>query len=269
MKPHWFYHPDYCPKVIARRANAELLELMGGWGNALATRGRSLVWSRSMEGLERFRQAQYRLRKQGLLVHHHADGRLPGLVLTDAGERALDDIARPQRWWDAKWPGRWFVVIYDVPERERGYRAGLRQFLRRLRMGCLQGSVWISPRDIRPQYDDLVEAGGAASVAHLLEARTVLGQSPQQLVEEAWAFEALARGHAWYEQMAKRAQSQVESLAHRRAALLALAREDLAAYRRVMESDPLLPRALWPPTYRGERVFKLHRALQHLIALHL
>ena len=42
-------------------------------------------------------------------------------------------------------------------------------------MGCLQKSVWVSPRDIRPEHDDLVKGIRVNFYAYLFEATTVLG----------------------------------------------------------------------------------------------
>ncbi len=51
----------------------------------------------------------------------------------------------------------------------------------------VQRSVWISPRDIRPAYDDLAQALRIDVEWYLVEEKTVLGRDPQQeLVRAAW-----------------------------------------------------------------------------------
>ena len=58
----------------------------------------------------------------------------------------MPEELRPEKFWNRKWDGIWYVLAYDVPEPQRSYRESLRRFLQRLRMGGLQGSGWVSPR---------------------------------------------------------------------------------------------------------------------------
>jgi len=261
-----FFHARFCPRLAARHTAAFLLDMLAFHAEVLATRGRALAWNRSRPGETAYYLAQRRLRKAGLIALRDRDGRRPTLVLTEAGRAALDPATRPAPYWNARWRGTWFLLAYDVPEKDRRYRDVLRRFLRRLRMGSLQGSVWISPRDIRPDYADLATATAVDDVAVLFEARIVPGHTPRQVVEQAWDFETLAEGHRWYLQAARSAMKALPAHTGSRAGALAFAREELAAYRSVMAADPLLPRSLWPPGYLGERVWHTHRDLQKAVA---
>ncbi|MFH1970692.1 MAG: hypothetical protein ABIJ53_10290 [Verrucomicrobiota bacterium] len=141
------------------------------------------------------------------------------------------------------------------------YRNVLRQFLRRLRMGCLQGSVWITPRDIRPEYDDLVKAAGIESYAYLFEARTVLGLPAGTVVRSAWSMDLLEQCQQWYCANAQRNWEALRLKHFSAKSLWFLARETNRAFRAVMAPDPLLPKALWPEGYRGAEVIAWHRRL--------
>ena len=133
-------------------------------------------------------------------------------------------------------------------------------------MGCLQKSVWISPRDIRPDFDDLCEAASIGDVALLFEAQTVLGLDPIRVVEQAWSMDQLYSRQEQYLRTFgdKPARIKVQNLPDlQREQLL---RHELLAYLQVMDMDPLLPRVLWPDNYRGRDVFDVHRALRGEIA---
>ena len=187
MKWEGFYHPDLSLPVVRRRVGDELLDLIFGLGELALTRGWSAI---SVDERERatYHSAVYRLKKRGLIVSKGDDLRRPVFALSESGQVYSSMIRRPEKAWNTKWGGRWYILLYDVPESSRSYRDTLRAFLKRLRMGCLQKSVWVTPFDIRPEYSDLVEAARIDAYAHLLEARTVLGQSSAEIVGMAWDF---------------------------------------------------------------------------------
>jgi phenylacetic acid degradation operon negative regulatory protein len=257
----FFHHPDLSMPVIRRHLGQELLELMFGLGEVLATRGRSLLLSECCPTRTAYHAAVYRLRKAGLIADCDVLGGRRVLELTDDGRSRLPDSCRPNRFWKRKWNRLWYVLVYDVPESERPYRNALREFLRRMRMGCLQRSVWVTPRDIRPEYDDLVHAAGVDAVSYLLESATVLGRNPQDIVCSAWDFERLGEIQSWYCDVYAENLGRLLEGKHAPSVLVTFAREEMSAYLSAMAEDPLLPRELWPDGYRGQEVCTLHRRL--------
>jgi phenylacetic acid degradation operon negative regulatory protein len=261
MKWEGFYHPDISLPVIRRRVGDEMLELLCGLGGAMLTRGWSLIAADEGKPYA-YRSAVYRLRKAGLIVSHGTESSEPVFELTQEGADRLSDDLRPCTFWDVKWSGRWFLLVYDVPESIRSKRDALRKFLKRLRLGCFQKSVWVTTRDIRPMYADLCRAGNIDFVAHLFEARDVLGCPAAEVVENSWDFERLEVVQNHYCTVYE---TNLRTLKTKRMdcrAIIELAREEIAAYRAAMSEDPLLPRSLWPSGYSGERVWQLHRQLQ-------
>ncbi|MBN1270513.1 MAG: hypothetical protein JXB04_13065 [Kiritimatiellae bacterium] len=145
----------------------------------------------------------------------------------------------------------------------------LRGFLTRLRMGWLHRSVWVTPRDIRPDYDDLVRGAAVGRYAFLLEAETVLGQSSLEIVENAWDMDRLQQVQHWYHQVFAENLERLRTDDVPEEELVELARDEMSAYLSAMQEDPLLPRALCPPGYRGEAAYKLHKAFAREIARRL
>ncbi len=261
-----FHHPDYCAEVILRGVAQDLLMMAGYWGRVFATRGRAAPWRLPDAEYWSYQSAMGRLRRQGLIAYRRTRGRPPELRLLARGQSRLPVEAHPEKLWRQKWNGIWYALSYDVPESRRAYRETLRAFLREQRMGCLHRSFWITPRDIRPLYADLCEAGGVDNYAMLVEARTVLGLDPQRVVNQAWGMDRLAAAQQWYIATASAILSEVEGKALHRSALLLLARQECGAYLRVMSDDPLLPSALWPPGYRGPDAVAAHRRFQRRMA---
>lgn len=266
----FFHHPDISMPVVRRRSARRFLEFVEFFGEALLTRGRSLDWNHSFPSKAAFRGAVRRLEQAGLLVAHRSErGELPAIELTDVGRQSVSELFDPARFWNRRWNKIWYILMYDVPESDRGYRNVLRGFLSRLRMGCLQRSVWVSPRDIRSEYEDLMEAAVADSVSFLFESRTVLGRGPDDIVSGAWDWARLASIQNWYLEVVSEIVDQLQADAFSPDELPGLADQGIDAYLSAMAEDPLLPRILLPDGYLGEDVYGLHRRLVREIAARL
>lgn len=88
-----------------------------------------------------------RLRKEGWLSSRR-EGRETVYALTDAAWALLDEgrerIFHRMR---GPWDGQWTMVIYSVPESERGLREQLRKKLAWFGFGPLSSAVWLCPHD--------------------------------------------------------------------------------------------------------------------------
>lgn len=261
-----FHHPDWSLPVVKRRLSEEWIDLLSGVGDVLASNGRSLAWNKTYPSPAAYYSAMSRLRKVGLVVRHDDGGNLPHLKLTPLGRARLPAYHRPGKFWDSRWNGIWYTLIFDVPETERHYRDTLRGFLKRMHMGCLQKSVWITPRDIRPEYADLERAASVNTVSYLLESRTVLQQETQELVLDAWDFAKLHELQSRYIAVYSNNLQQLKKEAFDEDALMSLLYQEAEAYIQCMRPDPLLPAELLPQEYLGRKVFALHNTLRQSIA---
>jgi phenylacetic acid degradation operon negative regulatory protein len=264
-----FHHPDWSLPVVRRRAQEEWLDLMADLGDLISTGGRSELWKHTYPNRSAYHNSMSRLRKSGLLVQHHDDGKLPHLRLTEQGHHFLPAYHFPEKLWDTRWNQIWYTLIFDVPEKERHYRDTLRGFLKRMRMGCLQKSVWITPRDIRPEYDDLEQAANIHAVSYLFESRTVLHHEALEMVLNSWNFDRLAELHERYLTIFKENLQLLEEVDHDPSALMLLLRNEAEAYIQCMRPDPLLPDELLPKGYLGKEVYQLHKQLRSAVGIQL
>ncbi len=261
-----FHHPDISLPVIHRKVTEEWLDILCGVGELLASRGKSVLWNQSYPNLQAYHNAMTRLRKKGLLVQTNAREMLPRLTLTEDAKQARPDYERPEKFWNAHWNGVWYLLIFDVPETERHYRNTLRKFMKQMRMGCLQKSVWITPRDIRPEYNDLEKAAAVDIVAYLLETRTVLHYDRSEIVQNTWDFGRLETLHRRYLDVFSENMERLQSEPCFEDDVMPLLYQEAEAYKHAMINDPLLPRSLLPKNYLGRKVFKLHIQLRDAIA---
>lgn len=267
MSGEGFHHPDICWPILRRQIGEQVLDLFVWYLELVASGGRSLHWNRTFPDRKAYHNAVYRLKKAGLIAYRRRGDNEGVLELTEAGVGKIRREFRPFKWWKRKWRGTWFLLVYDVPEKNRAYRDALRGFLQRLRMGCLQRSVYITPFDVRPEYEDLKEAAGTHDYSALFEAQAMSVRDPQEIVLQAWDFESICNAHDWFLKTCENKLSGISEMP--KSELEIMAREEMSAYITIMAEDPLLPRELWPAHYRGEQVFAMHKTMVHAIAAHL
>ena len=84
------------------------------------------------------RQSLWRLRKHGFV-----EKRKDKYILTKAGRLVMDYVIKRRKTVSKKWDGKYRVVIFDIPEKDRKMRDWLRQELYFMEYQKLQESVFI------------------------------------------------------------------------------------------------------------------------------
>lgn len=248
---------------LPRRTGDFLIDLVFTLGDNLAHRRYSDAFTNRWKTDTAYRTAVYRLRRAGLITRRRGRGRTPVLQLTNEGQSRVSLALQPEAQWNRKWKGLWYLLAYDVPEKERGYRDALRGFLARKRMGCLQRSLWISPDDIREEYADLVEAAAVSDFAGLLEVSSVIGMDNNTLVWRSWPFEDIYREQFAY---CRKWESQLDAIAAAPPEQLGrIAQDELVEYLHSMRRDPLLPKAVCPRGYYGRKAYDVHCEVAQLV----
>ena len=175
----------------------------------------------------------------------------------------------PVACWSRPWDGQWRLVLFDVPMLRNSHRDRLRNYLRSLGFGVLQGSVWISP-DLPESELELLRGGGTdVNSLIVLEARPSAGERDAEIVAGAWDFEEIHRNYEEYLKLL--AERPTAPLADRTVAvsLRRWAEQEREAWREIAEVDPFLPKPLLPRGYLGfqawdRRVSVLRKARQQL-----
>lgn len=256
-----FHHPDICFPVVRRRIGLELMEMLDVLGDVAVHGAWAFLHNRTYPNRKALDQAVSRLSRQGLVVKRRGLD-TPMIELSASAEKMMDAYFRPEKWWNRKWNGIWYLLVYDVPETDRHYRNVLRNFLKSQRVGCFQKSVWITSRDIRPQYADLEKAAAADVFACLFEARTVLGMPTEKVVWESWDFDRLYDVQNRFCQVYATNLKMLEGMVSPDMdTLMRLAAEEIDAFRSAFVLDPLLPNPLLPRDYRGKDAYALHQRL--------
>jgi DNA-binding transcriptional regulator PaaX len=163
--------------------------------------------------------------------------------------------------WDRTWDKRWRLVTFDIPEARRKDRLTLRRELRALKLGLLQRSVWVSARDVESDLHDIIRASGIPECFAVFESDRVILCTNEEVVRTAWDFEEIKSGQERYLKKLEAFRKEMTAATNPRS-LFREVRAERFEYQAAMESDPLLPRELWPSGYVGEKALRGHRAFR-------
>lgn len=175
--------------------------------------------------------------------------------------RAIGGLHPPER-WNRGWDGKWRMIVFDLPEKQRSLRNRFRKILQDARFGGLQGSVWISPDplgDVRKQIKDILPD---CSTMTLFEGTSCGGESPAELIASAWDFPRIGEGYDRHDDHLLTLRDHAAEM--NAAALLDWGTTERKLWADCLGNDPLLPRELWPDHYPGEESWNARGRALHL-----
>ncbi len=194
------------------------------------------------------RSSVSRLKKRGVLESARVGGqagyRLSASALAVLREGDARIWARPR----AAVADGWLIVVFSVPEAERGKRHELRSLLTRLGFGTATPGVWIAPGTA---YDETLAALDRAGLTAYTEhfRGSYLGSGPTEVrVAEWWDLPAIA---ALYDEFVAGHRPQARRREPDPAAAYAAYLPMLTAWRRLPYLDPGIPLEFLPASWPG------------------
>jgi phenylacetic acid degradation operon negative regulatory protein len=133
-----------------------------------------------------------RMTRRGWLEARRA-GRRSYYAPTERGRKLLQEgaerIHRPLP--VPAWDGLWYLVAYSIPESRRQLRDRLRTRLQWLGFGQLGNGLWISPRQVRGEVNELAAELGIAEHLEIFRSQYQGYSSVEHLVAQAWDLEGV------------------------------------------------------------------------------
>jgi len=204
------------------------------------------------------RSSVSRLKKRGVLEPARTGGQA-GYALSAAALAVLREgdariWSRPR----ASVEDGWLVVVFSVPEAERGKRHELRSQLTRLGFGTVAPGVWVAPGTAYDETLAALERQGLASYTELFRG-AYLGSGPTAArVGQWWDLAAIA---ALYDEFLADQRGLTHLGAPDPARAFAAYVPMLTSWRRLPYLDPGIPLALLPDGWPGERAGDLFATL--------
>lgn len=168
------------------------------------------------------------------------------------------------------WDGWWHLLTYSIPESKRHLRRKLRRQLTWLGFGALHQATWISPRDLRAEVEQVVNALGVRPHVELFSAEHRGFANDEEIVARCWNLEQL---NDYYADFIARYGSPFEE--HRARLMTGNSLEPrecfmqrfmlIHEYRSSPYVDPNLPLELLPDDWLGQRAAELFQKYHQLL----
>ncbi len=217
------------------------------------------------------RVALSRLAAEGWL-HTRKAGKRSFYGLTERGEQRLaEGASRIYKLEPPAWNGEWLIVTYTIPESRKAIRDRFRRELAWTGFGQLASSVWVSPRDLRPQLLALTQRYELGAAVDCFTARYQGPGDNAALVRKCWDLEVLQQRYAafiahyqhklaWLRQRQAHGVGVPDNECFREEILL------IHAYRKFLFLDPGLPDALLPERWLGREAARLMQEYYRQVA---
>jgi len=97
------------------------------------------------------------LQKQGYIKTKSLEG-IKGVLLTPKGAEKILYVKRKLAAKEKRKDGKWIMIIFDIPEKQRKARDFLRDALSDMGYEKLQQSVWVCPYDVYKETEEAVRS---------------------------------------------------------------------------------------------------------------
>jgi len=255
-----------------RRPRSLIVSFFGGYGREIggwvSVAGLISLMSELEVDAPGVRSAVSRLKRRGLLESERRGG-AAGYRLSEAGVRILADGDR--RIFErrvAELSAGWVLVVFSIPEAERGRRHRLRSRLTWLGFGSTAAGVWIAPAHLADEARRALTELGVREYAQLFTGQRLGFGDLADAVAGWWDLDALQGMYraflAEYEPVLARRRLSAEG-AREGAAAFADHLRAVDAWRRMPFLDPGLPPEVLPSDWAGTRAAQVFLDLHALL----
>jgi phenylacetic acid degradation operon negative regulatory protein len=204
-------------------------------------------------------------------VRPKRDGRHSLYTLTARGRQITDEggyrIFEPRR---REWDGQWHMVVYSLPEQQRGLRSALRKRLAWLGYGPLVPGTWISPHNRSAEVGRLLEDLDARSNVQMFSGLRLAGGDDRVLVGRCWDIKGLNQQyarfvHRWEPKYEKCAAALIRGDGPSPAECFGQRFWITHEYSPFPRLDPNLPQALLPDDWSGDKASEIFQGFRGLL----
>lgn len=189
-----------------------------------------------LEGKDRvIRNAIYKARNQNWIKRDWK--------LTLEGKKRLENIL-PSFLSQKRWNRKWYLVIFDIPEKIKRKRDILRENLKLLGFGQLQASVWMSPINYLKNIEEIIKNYDIEPYVILSETDKLGKENSQFLANRIWQLEKINNEYAEFISEWKKANESETFWLRLR-------------YYSILKEDPQLPKELLPEDWNGKKAHQL------------
>jgi len=167
--------------------------------------------------------------------------------ITEEGKRRLQSLL-PRYQEKRTWDGHFYLITFDIAEKNRRHRDLLRDYLRRIGAGMLQISVWLTPYDPRGILKEFIKKrnlSGAVIVSDVGKEGSIGEEDLDDLIRRVYKLDELNERYRNFIGLIKNRELDKPQVAFRFLSILA--------------DDPQLPFELLPYDWQGKRAYEVFK----------
>ncbi len=175
--------------------------------------------------------------------------------VTKIGRRLAQNEFDPQVAWSSAWDGQWRIVSFDLPQNQPSRRYQLNSWLKQMRFGRLQGSLWISHRFSQDWYETVSQIDANPHAVIFLHSSTIGKLDAREIVNKAWDFEKINPLYKAYLQFLAVHPPPRFGSRQMKDFPASWFRSEHSLWRKAYSSDPFLSEELLPSDYLGQKAY--------------
>lgn len=187
------------------------------------------------------------------------------------GDEFIRSINQKPHFYNKEWDGSWYVLLFEIPEKDRHIRNQLRTQIRQIGFGSLYQSVYVSPWDYTPAVEQLASKLNMEGRLSLIKGKFIMGDMISERVKEIWPLDELNEVY-----VAKRRWFHNEFIPSIEP-LSGKSDEELFVYFLTLGeligdlslTDPMLPKELLPSDWEGDKVFSEFQQYLMRLSVHI
>lgn len=220
--------------------------LLGGLVGA--TYKQTYGWIPPQYKRQSFYSQVWRLINKGC-VRKVGKGKNSVLEITPKGR--VETISLSGALWPTEWDGFWTLVFFDIRETSRRIRDSLRVFLKRLKFGMFQRSVWAFPGNFVAKLRKLIKEEDLQNYVLVISSKDLGIKDQKALVERVWRVSSLNKK---YKKLIEEIETAASLPREKKVAKTEKIKERLLV---LLNEDPMLPLALLPDDWAGRKAVKM------------
>ncbi|EFM11535.1 putative transcriptional regulator, PaaX family [Paenibacillus curdlanolyticus YK9] len=173
------------------------------------------------------------------------------------GHEFIRSINQKPSFYNKEWDGSWYVLLFEIPEKDRQVRNQLRTQIRQIGFGSLYHSVYVSPWDYTSEVDQLSSKLQMDGRLSLLKGKFVMGDMISERVKEIWPLDEINEVYVakrqWFRNEFIPSAEPLNTKSDEELFVYFLTLGELIA--ELSLTDPMLPKQLLPEDWEGDKVF--------------
>lgn len=163
------------------------------------------------------------------------------------------------------WDGLWRIVIFDIPEKEKKQRDGLREKLKELGFGKWQNSVYISPFNVKKEVSEFLKSQGLNEYVIFLETKEILMGDKVELCKKIFNLEKIHTYYLEFLETCRIINIELNKRGFNKKKIFNLWSRVREMYYQTLLINPGLPKEILPDNWLGEEAEKNFKKLSFLV----